>query len=438
MRFRATEIAAVTSGVLHGDDAEVVGATQDSRELQPGQLFIPVVAERDGHEFIAGALENGAAAYLTQQDPVAHGWGGSAILVDDTVAALQALGRHARSRLGEATVVGITGSAGKTSTKDLLASILRQAGPTHASDKSFNNEMGVPLTIVNAPDGTAALVVEMGMRGLGQITELCAIAAPTIGIVTTVGVAHTSELGSVEAVVQAKGELVEALPAGGHAVLNADVPEVAGMASRTAARVITFGCEAGDVRASHIVLADDLTSMFRLDSPWGSAEIALGARGEHNVANACAAAAAALASGVGMTSVVAGLLRPDLSPWRMELHTTASGARLVNDAYNANPLSMAAALRSVAALAADRRVAVVGLMGELGDDEAAEHARVVQLAGELGIELLAVADAPYPDVPRVDELSDVPAALGELGAGDVVLIKGSRSTGLEALVELLR
>ncbi|NNE74476.1 MAG: UDP-N-acetylmuramoyl-tripeptide--D-alanyl-D-alanine ligase, partial [Acidimicrobiales bacterium] len=391
MHFRASEIAAVVGGELVGDDVEVSGASQDSRSLIPGQLFVPVLAERDGHDFIRQAIEAGAAAYFTQAEPV----GGTAIRVTDAVAALQALGRHARSKLGDATVIGITGSAGKTSTKDLMASILLSTGNAHASEKSFNNEMGVPLTIINAPDNTAVLIVEMGTRGAGQIRDLVQIAAPSIGVVTTVGGAHTSEFGSVEAVAEAKAEMVEDLPAMGWAVLNAEVPLVAAMAEQTSAQVVTFGRDTGDVHATDIVRHADLTSEFTLVSPWGSASVHLGARGEHNIVNACAAAAAALAAGAGMSSVVLGLVHPELSPLRMELLTTPAGATVLNDCYNANPLSVEAALRALADLPAERRVAVLGLMAELGDEHEAEHARMAELAETLEIRVLAVAGAPY-------------------------------------------
>ncbi len=436
MRLTTAEIAAVTDGELRGSDVAVEGATQDSRAVVPGQLFVPVVAERDGHDFIGAALVAGAAATLTSRDEPVDA---PAIRVEDTVVALQLCAAHVRRRLGNASVIAITGSAGKTSTKDLLASVLRRAGATHASERSFNNELGVPLTLLNAPDGVAAVVVEMGMRGPGQITRLCRIASPSMAVVTTVGSAHTSELGSVEAVARAKGEIVQDLPAEGWAVLNAEVPLVLAMADRTAARVITFGGADGEVRAERVEVAPDLTSRFRLLSPWGSADVVLGARGAHNVTNACAAAAAALAAGAGMSAVVAGLAEPTMSPWRMELRTAASGATVINDAYNANPLSMASALRSLAALAVDRRVAVLGPMAELGDESEDEHRRIADLARQLGIDVIAV-DAPYDGAVSVAGLDEAVGALvewGELGADAAVLVKGSRVAGLERLAAQL-
>ena len=228
MKFTASHIAEVTEGSLEGPDVQTEGATQDSRAAQVGQLFIPLEAERDGHDFIGSALMAGAYAYLTQRESV----GGTAIVVTDTAQAMNQLAQHARSAIA-GPAVGVTGSVGKTSTKDLLAGVLRRVMSTHASVKSFNNEIGVPLTLLNAPNGTRAAIVEMGSRGIGHVAALCEIAAPTIGVVTTVAAAHKGEFGSLDAIGVAKGELVEALPANGLAVLNADDQRVSAMASRT-------------------------------------------------------------------------------------------------------------------------------------------------------------------------------------------------------------
>ena len=377
VRWTLAEIAAATEGRLQGDgSATVDGVTQDSRDAQPGMLFVPLVAERDGHDFIANAVSAGASAYLTARG--LRGVDAAAVEVDDTMAALAALASEARARLGDVPVVGITGSVGKTTTKDLLASVLRQDRRVWASTRSFNNEIGVPITLLSAADDAEALVVEMGSRGPGHISELCRVARPTMGVITTVGLSHTSELGSLAAVVSAKQELVESLPAaadGGVAFLNAGVPEVAAMAAATEARVVTFG-DGGEVSARSLELDDDLTPRFVLHSPGGEIDVALGARGVHSVDNALAAAAVGLELGVSLEDVAAGLATPTLSPLRMEVVRTAEGARLLNDCYNANPLSMRAALHSLAALPAQRRIAVLGTMAELGDFEAAEHAAV--------------------------------------------------------------
>ena len=428
------EIAAATGGRLHGDGAATVdGVTQDSRDVRPGMLFVPLVAERDGHDFIADAVEAGASGFLTSRDPsavaalaegapagdgLAADAAGSmaatvadaavdalavdglavdvpAVVVDDTMTALTALAGAARERLGAVPVVGVTGSVGKTTTKDLLAAVLGRDRRVWSSTRSFNNEIGVPITLLSAPADSEALVVEMGSRGSGHIAGLCRVARPTMGLVTTVGLSHTSELGSLAAVVAAKRELVEALPAaadGGVAFLNAGVREVAAMAAGTEARVVTFGA-GGDVTARSVELDDELRPRFVLESPAGEVEVELGARGVHSVDNALAAAAVGIELGVSLHDVAAGLAEPTLSPLRMEVLRTAAGARLLNDCYNANPLSMRAALHSLAAVPAQRRIAVLGAMAELGDFEADEHAAAASLATRLGITVVAV-DAP--------------------------------------------
>src|SRR5688500_13697330 len=278
-----SEVAGATGGERHGDDVVVSGATIDSRAVAPGQLFVPIVAERDGHDYVAAALAAGAGGYLTER-PLPD-VAGPSVHVGDTATALAALGRHARDHLGAgAHVVGVTGSVGKTSVKDLLAAALAARWRTSANVRSFNNELGVPLTILNAPDGTEAMVVEMGARSRGHVKYLCDLAVPTVGIVTRVAAVHTEVFGTIDDVAVAKAELVEALPARGTAVLNADDPRVAAMASRTAARVLTYG-KGGDVHADDVVLDDELRGRFRLRSPWGDAEVALEVRGLHMVDN---------------------------------------------------------------------------------------------------------------------------------------------------------
>ena len=431
MRFGAAEVASAVDGRLVGDDVALDGVATDSRGDVTGRLFVPLVAERDGHDFIATAIDNGAAAYLTSRLPAEDA---PAIVVDDTLVALAAIGALARTRLPE-RVVGVTGSVGKTSVKDLLAAALATTYETVASERSFNNEIGVPLTLANAPDATEAAVVEMGARGVGHIAELCAVAHPTIGVVTAVGHVHTELFGTIDDVARGKGELVEALPPSGTAVLNADDERVAAMRARTSARVVTFG-ERGDVRASAVVLDEELRASFRLHSPWGDTEVRLAVRGYHQVANALAAASAALACGVPVAAVGDGLARAALSPWRMDLRRTRSGALVLNDAYNANPISVAAALRSLAALPARRRVAVLGTMAELGAVAVEEHRALGLLAAELGIDVIAV-DEPRYGATNVADIDAAASALGALGAGDAVLVKGSRVAGLERLAEAL-
>jgi UDP-N-acetylmuramoyl-tripeptide--D-alanyl-D-alanine ligase len=426
MRFLTSQVARAVGGTMVGPDVEVDGAGQDSRTLSRGALFVPIVAARDGHDFIEGALANGAAAYLSARG---HR-GGTAVLVDDTAASLARLGAAARARQ-TGQVVGITGSVGKTSTKDLAASVLGTTLATFASERSFNNEIGVPLTLCDAPEQTEAVVVEMGARGVGHVAALCAIARPTIGVVTAVGAAHLELFGSLDEVACAKGELVESLDADGTAVLNADDERVAAMATRTRARVVTFGAR-GEVRAEGLRLRHDLTSAFVLASPWGRVEVELAVRGEHNVTNALAAAVVGLVAGVSLDATAAGLRAAQLSPWRMELVRGATGVQILNDAYNANPVSMRAALRSLVALRARRHIAVLGPMAELGTHAAAAHRDVAALAAELGVRVIAVGTSAYgAEVAR-----DADAALDALGAvddGDAILVKGSRVAALEGL-----
>ena len=433
MRFRASEVAEITGGMLVGPDVEVDGASIDSRELRGGELFVPILGVRDGHDFIPAALEGGARAYLSARDPV----GGTAVVVSDPAAALTRLGLEARRRLPH-RVIGITGSVGKTSTKDLAAAALGARHRTHASVRSFNNELGVPLTLVNAPDDTEAAVVEMGARGLGHIAELCVVGRPTIGIVTTVEMVHTQLFGELAQVAEAKSELVEALPPSGVAILNVHNPYVRAMAERTEAQVLWFGNGDGDVRADDIELDAELRPRFVLRTPWGAQELRLGVRGRHQVMNALAAAAAALVCDVDLAEVAEGLAGASLSPWRMELKRTATGAQVLNDAYNAGPVSTEAALRSLAHLEARRRVALLGPMAELGDEGPSEHRRIAALAASLGIEVVAVGACDYgPDVVHVSDVDHALEALGTLGPGDAVLVKGSRVAGLERAAHAL-
>lgn len=433
MRFVLSEVAEVVGGVLAGPDAVADGATIDSRAVSSGQLFVPVVGARDGHDYIAHAVEAGAAAHLTAR-PGPGGVAGPALRVGDTQEALTALGRWARSRI-TGPVIAITGSAGKTSTKDLVAAAIAGHHRAAVSERSHNNELGVPLTLLNGPEGASAAVVEMGARGPGHIAALCAVASPGIAVVTNVSAAHTETLGSVEGVARAKSELVEALPSAGVAVLNATDPAVAAMASLTSARVVTFGVGRGsaDVSAVDVALDGDLRLRCRLETPAGPIDAALEFRGVHHAANVAAAVAAALAADVPLEGIAAGLAAARPAPWRMEVARTSEGALVLNDAYNAGPASMAAALEALAATAARRRVAVLGPMLELGERSAADHLAVAALAASLGVELVAVGTGDYgvSALPGSDPVAAVLAALGPLGEGDAVLVKASRAAGLE-------
>jgi UDP-N-acetylmuramoyl-tripeptide--D-alanyl-D-alanine ligase len=430
--FLASDIAAAVGGTLVGVDVEIDGAAIDSRILVPGQLFVPVRGERDGHEFLASAVASGAGAVLTSQGAFE---GAPSIEVADVEAAFSALGALARDRLPD-RVVGITGSVGKTSAKDLAAAILSRQLVVTASEKSFNNELGVPLTLVNAVSDTQIAVIEMGSRGVGHIDDLCAIARPTIAVVTAVELAHSEFMGGLDDIARAKGELIEALPGSGVAILNADNTHVAAMASRTSARTLFFGIGSGDVRAANIVIDDELRASFRLETEWGSTDVRLAVRGHHHIGNALAAAAIALVNDIPLEDVAFGLEQGAISPWRMDLQVAPSGARILNDSYNAGPASMAAALRSVAHLSAVRHLAVLGPMAELGDHSEAAHRDVAALAAELGIRLIAFGTNAYGTEP-VDSIEGAIIALGELGPSDAVLVKGSRIAGLERLAAAL-
>jgi UDP-N-acetylmuramoyl-tripeptide--D-alanyl-D-alanine ligase len=415
-------VASATGGTLRGPDVELDGASFDSRSLRPGQLFVPIVAERDGHEFIDSALAAGASAYLTSRTPGA----GTAIEVTDTAQALMELAGWARDRL-TARVVGITGSVGKTSTKDLVVGAVGVGLRVAANERSFNNEQGLPVTILGAPDDAEVLVLEMGMRGFGEIRRLCDVGRPSIGVVTAVGPSHTGLVGDIDGVALAKAELVEALPGDGTAVLNADDERVIAMRGRTTASILTFGTTvAADVRADGIELDELARARFTVRSPWGTERVSLAVSGRHMVLNATAAIAVAGELGVPIAASAAALATTSISAMRMDTRRTPSGAILINDAYNANPMSMRAALESLAALPARRHVAILGEMAEL-DDPPAAHAEVAAFASRLGVELVAVGTDLYGVRPTDDPVS----SLGVLSARDAVLVKASRVGGLE-------
>jgi UDP-N-acetylmuramoyl-tripeptide--D-alanyl-D-alanine ligase len=430
MRWRASAVAEAVGGRLEGPDADLDGVTQDSRTVVPGNLFVPIVAERDGHDFVAGALGAGAGAYLTARPPI----GGTAIVVGDTAAALTRLGQAARDRI-TTPVVGITGSVGKTSVKDLTAAAVGATRRTHANLRSFNNELGLPLTLANAPDGVEVTVLEMGARGPGHIAQLCAVGRPTVGVVTAVALVHSELFGSIEAVARTKGELVESLPPTGTAVLNADDPLVAAMAARTDAAVLRYGRTAqADVVVDRLTLDDALLPRFRLHTAVGEAELHLPVAGEHMALNAAAAVTVGLALGVPLDALVDGLTRARVSPWRMEVVRGRNGELVINDAYNANPTSVRAALRALLAVPAQRRVAVLGPMAELGDEGPAEHRNVADEATAAGVAVLAVGCPAYGGSARhVATGAEARAALGPLGPDVAVLVKGSRVAGLERL-----
>jgi UDP-N-acetylmuramoyl-tripeptide--D-alanyl-D-alanine ligase len=432
MRFRASDVAAATGGRLIGPDVDLHGAAFDSRTLVPGQLFIPIVDQRDGHEFVDAAVSRGAPAYLSAKGAVGSS-SATAIVVPDTLQALMQLAAHRRTTAA-ATVVGITGSVGKTSTKDLAWTALERSRRTWANERSFNNDQGLPTTVLNAPDDTEVLVLEMGMRGFGEIARLCDIARPTVGVITRVAEAHSDRVGGIDGVARAKAELVEALPVGGTAVLNADDPRVASMASSCAGDVVLVGHHVGaHVRIGDVQLDDRARASFRLGTPWGDVEVRLGISGAHMVGNAAAALALVGVVGGDLVAGAEALHSVQLTAMRMDVSTAVSGAVVVDDSYNANPTSMRAAIDALFALPARRRFAVLGVMAEISDP-AIEHRAIHAYAAERGVEVIAVGTDLYGTSPVTDPVG----ALGPLGDGDAVLVKGSRVAGLERTAESLR
>jgi len=439
------KITGASLGTCTGPAAPVRSVVIDSRQAGPGALFAALPGERvDGHDFAAAAVEQGAVAVLASR-PV----GVPALITPDVPAALAALARAVTDALPGLTIAGITGSVGKTTTKDLAAQLVERLGPTVAPHGSFNNEIGHPLTVLRVTEETCYLVLELSARGAGHIAQLCEIAPPRLGVVLCVGHAHTSEFGGLAEVARAKGELPAALPPDGVALLNADDPLVLAMAERTAARVVTFGTDPrAMVRAQDVTLGSDGRASFTLVTPAGTAAVKLRLLGAHNVVNALAAAALAGELGMGAEDVAEGLsAATNRSKWRMEVTERPDGVTVINDAYNANPEAMAAALETLATVASGRRsFAVLGLMNELGDESPLWHERAGGLAARAGVAGLIVvgADAaPMLSGAKAErswhgELIGVPdadgavAALGNLLApGDVVLVKASRAVGLE-------
>jgi UDP-N-acetylmuramoyl-tripeptide--D-alanyl-D-alanine ligase len=479
------EIADAVGGRVHsaGDDLgrtgdeKVTGSVEfDTREVTAGGLFVALPGARvDGHDFAAQAVERGAVAVLAAREvdvpavivpPATDAHARSYVLSGDrdgsgaaVLAGLARLARHVVDRLPELAVVGVTGSSGKTSTKDLIAQVLSPMGATVAPPGSFNNELGHPWTVLRADRDTRHLVLELSARGPGHIAALCAVAPPRIGVVLNVGSAHLGEFGSKEGIAKTKGELMEALPADGLAVLNADDPLVAAMASRTKARVVFVGEDArAEIRATDIVLDEQARAGFHLVTPQGEADVKLGVHGAHQVGNALSAIAVALELGATVEQAAQWISAAQrVSERRMDVRTRADGVTVVNDAYNANPESVRAALKSLAAMARSggsqrRSWAVLGMMGELGDTHVSAHDEIGRLAVRLDISrLVVVGEAARPMhqgahlegswgeesvlVPDVD--AAVALLRDELQAGDVVLVKASKSEALWRVAEEL-
>ncbi|MDQ3403784.1 MAG: UDP-N-acetylmuramoyl-tripeptide--D-alanyl-D-alanine ligase, partial [Actinomycetota bacterium] len=460
-----------------GTETVTSGVEFDSRAITEGGLFIAMPGERvDGHDFAAGAVEAGAVGILAAREvdapavivpPVTDAHRGSVALTGDTdgagaavLAGLAAIARAVVDRLGAdgLTVIGVTGSSGKTSTKDLIAQVLTPIGPTVAPPGSFNNELGHPWTALRADNATKHLVLELSARGPGHIAALCDTAPPRIGVVINVGTAHLGEFGSREDIARTKGELAEKLPADGVAVLNADDPLVAAMAERTKARVVLVGEAAhAHVRAVDITLDEQARASFRLVTADAEATVSLGLHGAHHVGNALAAAAVALELGATVTEVAQRLSGAErLSARRMEVTTRPDGVTVVNDAYNANPESVRAALKTLATMARTgnrrRSWAVLGVMGELGDSAVAAHDEIGRLVVRLDINRLVVVGDQARAMHQGASLEgswgeesvlvpDVDAAVAllraELAPGDVVLVKASKVAAFWRIADAL-
>jgi UDP-N-acetylmuramoyl-tripeptide--D-alanyl-D-alanine ligase len=445
-------VAATVGGRLVGGDLSVTGVVADSRDVRSGDLYVALPGERvDGHDFVADAFRRGAAAAMVARE---RGDEKPVVVVGDTGRALLALAADERAHM-RARVLAITGSTGKTSVKDLTAAVLAPRYRVAASPRSFNTEVGVPLTLLSGSEDTEVVVCEMGSRGRGHISLLAEVARPIVGVVTNVGPAHLEMFGSLEGVARAKAELVEALPEDGTAVLNADDPIVRDFSRRTPARTLLYGTAPdAAVRGEELSLDGDGMASFTLHTPEGSERVELAVPGEHMAWNALAACGGGVALGLSAGECAAALKEARISPWRMEVFDTGDGVRVVNDAYNANPTSMAAALKAARWMAGEGRcIAVLGEMAELGRISGEEHERVGELVARLGIERLITVGTPARRISvgatregvepeRVTACETVEEALAAVRSaartGDVVLVKASRRAGLERLAEALR
>ena len=445
-------VAAAVGGERAGDDVDISSVTTDSRQASPGALFVALAGERtDGHRFVQDAVARGAAAVLVRQGADAPA---PKVQVASPADALSRLAADERRRF-DGTVVAVAGANGKTSTKDMTEAVVSTRFRVHASPGSFNNEIGLPLTLLGAPPDAEVIVAELGARRAGDVAVLMPIARPDIIVVTNVGVAHMEIFGSWDVIVRASAEPVEAIDEAGVLVLNADDPVVAGFASRARARVLTFGrAPSANVRAEGVGMRPDGRPTFDLVAGGGRERVTLTVAGEHMVSNALAAAAVGMDLGVPIEACADALARAAVSRWRMETFETPDGVLVLNDAYNANPESMAAALKAATVMAADRRVvAVLGQMAELGDIGPAEHERVGELAARLGVDRLITVGTEAKSIAvaglregfepdAVANYDDIETALQDVRAhirrGDLVLVKGSRVAGLETLAEALR
>lgn len=449
MKRTLGEFARLAGGRLAGADRAYTNVVSDTRALRAGELFIALRGPKfDGNEFVAAAAAAGAAgAVVEREQPLAL----AQIVVGDTQAALEGAARAWRAQFSGA-VVGVAGSNGKTTAKEMTAAILGEAGPCLATRGNLNNHIGVPLTLLRLTGAERFAVVEMGANRAGEVAHLVDVARPTVGLITNAGAEHLEGFGSLEGVARAEGEMVAGLDASGTAVINADDAYAAMWRASTRARVVTFGVHApADFSASEVeasVGAQGFTTSFRLTAPSGSAAIQLNLGGAHNVANALAAAAAAAAAGAALEHIVRGLSRVRAVPGRLQFRRAVGGGWLIDDSYNANPSSVRAAIEVLATLPG-RRWLVLGDMAELGDYAPEEHVRLGEFARAHGIERL-YATGPLASRAAAafgaggESFADVPAlaktlraALGEASGDLRILVKGSRFNRLERVVEAL-
>ena len=438
MKLGGAEMAAAMGAevLAEGESSYPERATIGSGDSGPGDLFFGLRGERvDGGEFAPEAIEAGAWGVVIAPEHAAGLDGAWVFAVPDPLAAMQALAREWRRRIG-ATVVGVTGSVGKTSVKDIARALL--PGPVHANRENLNTEIGLPLTVLEAPEGTKTMVLEMAMRGPGQIAELASIAEPEIAVITNVGPVHVELLGSVEAIAAAKAEILEALPRDGTAI----VPVAAGALEphlAVAPNLLRFG-PGGDVEAVESSVAGGVTEAL-VEAPNGRQLFHFPFTEPHNLDNALAAVAAGATLGAPLAEMADRAANIGFSRFRGERLEMGDGIVLVNDCYNANPVSMRAALDHLASTGSGRRIAVLGEMAELGPGAPDYHWEIGERSRDLGISMLIGVGAPARDYAP-DELVATPLEAAELLAaqlepGDTVLVKGSRSAGLEAVAEAL-
>lgn len=437
MHITASEVASVAHGTLVGLDCEASGIAFDSRTLRHGQAFVALGGEADGHDYLLSAAAAGASFAIVQRGKSIDAL--PCVEVDDCDAALTAIGRHCRDRLTsilDGRVIGITGSVGKTSTKDLVLAVLKsQFANAHGPEKSLNNDIGVPVTIINAPDACDALVLEMGMRGLGEIARLCDVGQPQIGVITEVGDAHSERVGGIEGVVRAKAELFMALPPSGVAIVNSDSVNAMKTVHGISARVMTFGSsETASVRWEIVSVDERGCCTVRFTTGDQSAVGVVPLPGVHMASNAASAVAVGITCGIGITECVEALSHAQSASQRMQWVIGQNGVRILNDSYNANPMSVAAALRTVAETPAKQRYAVLGVMAEVLHSDVA-HQEISTLCGQLGIELLALETDLYGT--GLLSLTDVANTLRGLDSNAVVLVKGSRVAATERVVQAL-